>query len=115
MNPDVFKVRDGEVVSRTIAAKQRAVLPLPTGGTQETAVEAGRQEQPALTDAQAIELVRLGRVIEAHLGRPQDIEWCLVDDGFHIVQKPSRSPRCSPSRPVTTGRTTSTSPSAISR
>ncbi|WP_449348407.1 rifamycin-inactivating phosphotransferase [Streptomyces shaanxiensis] len=92
VNPDVFTVRDGEVVSRTIAAKQRAVLPLPTGGTQETAVEAGRQEQPALTDAQAIELVRLGRVIEAHFGRPQDIEWCLVDDGFHIVQ----------SRPITT-------------
>lgn len=92
VNPDVFTVRDGEVVSRTIAAKQRAVLALPSGGTEETAVDAGRQEQPALTDAQAVELVRLGRVIEAHFGHPQDIEWCLVDDGFHIVQ----------SRPITT-------------
>ncbi|WP_030607382.1 rifamycin-inactivating phosphotransferase [Streptomyces sclerotialus] len=92
VNPDVFTVRDGEVVAKTIAAKQRAVHALPAGGTQEVAVDAQRQEQPALTDAQAVELVRLGRRIEAHFGRPQDIEWCLTDDGFRIVQ----------SRPITT-------------
>lgn len=92
VNPDVFKVRDGEIVARTIAAKQRAVLALPDGGTQEVEIDAQRQEQPALTDAQVVRLVGLGRRIEAHFGRPQDIEWCLVDDGFQIVQ----------SRPVTT-------------
>ena len=37
-------------------------------------------------------LAQLGRRIEAHFGCPQDIEWCLVDDGFQIVQ----------SRPITT-------------
>ncbi|MGW3116823.1 rifamycin-inactivating phosphotransferase [Streptomyces sp. NPDC001107] len=92
VNPDVFKVRDGEVVAKTIAAKQRAVHALPAGGTQEVAIDSQRQEQPALTDAQVVQLVSLGRRIEAHFGRPQDIEWCLVDDGFRIVQ----------SRPITT-------------
>jgi pyruvate,water dikinase len=92
VNPDVFKVRHGEVVARTIAAKQRAVDALPAGGTQEVAVDSQRQRQPALTDAQAVRLVQLGRRIEAHFGRPQDIEWCLVDDDFQIVQ----------SRPITT-------------
>ncbi|MFE4686680.1 rifamycin-inactivating phosphotransferase [Streptomyces sp. NPDC056721] len=92
VNPDVFKVRDGEVLDKAIAAKQRAVQALPAGGTQEVAVESQRQGQPALTDAQAVRLVQLGRRIEAHFGRPQDIEWCLVDDGFQIVQ----------SRPITT-------------
>ncbi|MEV0040548.1 rifamycin-inactivating phosphotransferase, partial [Streptomyces sp. NPDC050804] len=92
VNPDVFKVRDGEVVARAIAAKQRAVHALPAGGTREVAIDARRQEQPALTDAQVVRLVRLGRRIEAHFGRPQDIEWCLVDDEFRIVQ----------SRPITT-------------
>ncbi|WP_405688182.1 phosphoenolpyruvate synthase [Streptomyces sp. NBC_01387] len=92
VNPDVFKVRHGEVVAKTIAAKKRAVHALPTGGTQEVAVDAQRQEQPALTDAQVVRLVHLGRRIEAHFGRPQDIEWCLVDDDFQIVQ----------SRPITT-------------
>ncbi|MFD9789848.1 rifamycin-inactivating phosphotransferase [Streptomyces sp. NPDC059070] len=92
VNPDVFKVRRGEVVARTIAAKERAVHAVPTGGTREVAVDPGRQRQPVLTDAQAVELVRLGRRIEEHFGRPQDIEWCLDDDGFQIVQ----------SRPITT-------------
>ncbi|MEU0896509.1 rifamycin-inactivating phosphotransferase [Streptomyces massasporeus] len=92
VNPDVFKVRHGEVVAKTIAAKQRAVHALPTGGTQEVEIDAQRQEQPALTDAQVVRLVRLGRRIEEHFGRPQDIEWCLVDDDFQIVQ----------SRPITT-------------
>ncbi|WP_406841154.1 rifamycin-inactivating phosphotransferase [Streptomyces sp. AHU1] len=92
VNPDVFKVRDGEVVARTISAKRRAVHAVPTGGTREVAVDEESQERPALTDEQAVRLVRLGRRIEAHFGRPQDIEWCLVDDGFRIVQ----------SRPVTT-------------
>lgn len=92
VNPDVFTVRDGEVVARTIAAKQRAVQPLPAGGTREVAVDTQQQERPALTDEQAVRLVGLGRRIEAHFGRPQDIEWCLADDGFRIVQ----------SRPITT-------------
>ncbi|MEW2135756.1 rifamycin-inactivating phosphotransferase [Streptomyces sp. NPDC005409] len=92
VNPDVFRVRDGEVVARTIASKKRAVTALPAGGTHEVAVDARRQEQPALTDAQAVRLAGLGRRIEAHFGRPQDIEWCLVDDDFRIVQ----------SRPITT-------------
>ncbi|MFF1514313.1 rifamycin-inactivating phosphotransferase [Streptomyces sp. NPDC058305] len=92
VNPDVFKVRDGEIVSKVIAAKQRAVHALPAGGTRDVAVDAQRQEQPALTDAQAVRLAEVGRRIEAHFGRPQDIEWCLVDDGFQIVQ----------SRPITT-------------
>ncbi|MGW6820267.1 rifamycin-inactivating phosphotransferase [Streptomyces sp. NPDC055005] len=92
VNPDVFTVRDGQVVARTIAAKQRAVHALPAGGTREVAIDPRQQEQPALTDAQAVRLVKLGRRIESHFGRPQDIEWCLVDDGFQIVQ----------SRPITT-------------
>jgi len=92
VNPDVFKVRDGEVVARAIAAKQRAIHALPGGGTQEVTVDLQRQGQPALTDAQVLRLVQLGQRIEAHFGRPQDIEWCLVDDDFRIVQ----------SRPITT-------------
>src|SRR6059058_1743064 len=40
VNPDVFKVRHGEVVARTISAKQRAVQALPSGGTQEVWIDA---------------------------------------------------------------------------
>jgi phosphoenolpyruvate synthase/pyruvate phosphate dikinase len=96
VNADVHKVRDGEIVAKEIAAKQRAIQASPAGGTQEQPIDPQRQEQPALTDAQVVALAQLGRRIEAHFGRPQDIEWCLVDDdvddGFRIVQ----------SRPITT-------------
>jgi rifampicin phosphotransferase len=92
VNADAYQVRDGEVVAKAVATKQLAIHALPAGGTQEQAIDPARQEQPALTDAQAVRLAQLGRRIEAHFGRPQDIEWCLVDDGFQIVQ----------SRPITT-------------
>jgi pyruvate,water dikinase len=92
VNADVYQVRDGEVVAKAVATKQLAIAATPAGGTQELAIEPERQEQPALTDAQIVQLVRLGRRIEAHFGHPQDIEWCLVDDEFQIVQ----------SRPITT-------------
>ena len=92
VNPDVYQVRDGEVVARAVAAKQLAIYAQPDGGTRELAIEPALQQQPALTDAQVLRLASLGRRIEAHFGRPQDIEWCLADDGFQIVQ----------SRPITT-------------
>src|SRR5437588_6454473 len=60
VNPDVYKVRDGEIVARAIAAKRLALLASPTGGTQEQVIEPERQEQPALTDAQVARLAQLG-------------------------------------------------------
>src|SRR5580658_275910 len=92
VNADVYKVRDGEVLAKAVATKRLAVHASPAGGTRQQAIDLERQQQPALTDAQVVRLAELGRRIEAHFGRPQDIEWCLLDDGFQIVQ----------SRPITT-------------
>ncbi|AGL18030.1 rifamycin-inactivating phosphotransferase [Actinoplanes sp. N902-109] len=92
VNPDVFKVRDDEIVDRVIAAKQRAVSAVPGGGTQIVAVDRQQRDEPALTDDQVRSLVRLGRRVAAHFGHPQDIEWCLTGGEFQIVQ----------SRPITT-------------
>jgi pyruvate,water dikinase len=89
VNADIYKVLGGEVVAKSIATKQLAIHASPRGGTQELAIEPERQDQPALTDAQVVRLAQLGRRIEAHFGCPQDIEWCLVDDDFHIVQSRS--------------------------
>ena len=90
VNPDAYKVRDGEVVAKAIATKQLAIR-LPAGGTQEQAID--RRGRAAGAHGRAGRAARaLGRRIEAHFGRPQDIEWCLVDDDFQIVQ----------SRPITT-------------
>ena len=92
VNADVYKVRDGEMIAKAVATKRLAVRASPAGGTQEQPIEPSQQEQPALTDVQVAQIAELGRRIEAHFGCPQDIEWCLVDDDFQIVQ----------SRPITT-------------
>lgn len=89
---DVFKVQDDEVVARAIATKQLALKASTAGGTYEEAIDPALQTQPVLTDAQVVEVAHLGRRIEDHFACPQDIEWCLDDDEFQIVQ----------SRPITT-------------
>jgi pyruvate,water dikinase len=92
VNADVYKVRDGAVVARAVATKQLAIHASPEGGTRQHALAPERQGQPALSDAQVVRLAMLGRRIEAHFGRPQDIEWCLADGDFLVVH----------SRPITT-------------
>jgi pyruvate,water dikinase len=92
VNADIYRVRDGDIVAKTVATKQLAIHARSAGGTQQQAIDPEHREQPALTDEQVVRLARLGRRIEAHFGHPQDIEWCLVNDGFQIVQ----------SRPITT-------------
>ena len=92
VNPDVYKVHEGQIIARTIGLKRLAVQPSQSGGTQQHEIGPEHQQQPALTDAQIVRLAALGRRIEAHFRKPQDIEWCLADGHFHIVQ----------SRPITT-------------
>jgi rifampicin phosphotransferase len=92
VNADISRVRDGAVLDTTVGTKRLAVRASSAGGTEEVAIEPGRQEQAVLTDEQVVRLAALGRRIEAHFGCPQDIEWCLADDDFLIVQ----------SRPITT-------------
>jgi len=92
VNADVYKVRDGAVVARDVAAQGPAIRPSSAGGTHLESLDPARQWQPVLSDRQVAQLATLGRRIEAHFGCPQDIEWCLVDGDFQIVQ----------SRPITT-------------
>jgi rifampicin phosphotransferase len=91
VNADNYKVRNGKVFDKKFFSKKVAIHALADGGTKEQAVEPERQNRPALTDEQILQLERIGRKIEEHFGRPQDIEWCL-SDAFYIVQ----------SRPITT-------------
>ncbi|WP_433654711.1 rifamycin-inactivating phosphotransferase [Nocardia sp. CA-128927] len=92
VNADVYRVRDGNVIGRTIATKKLSVEPAPTGGTQVQEIAEERRNEPVLTDAEVLRLAQLGRRIETHFGSPQDIEWCLDGDDIRIVQ----------SRPITT-------------
>ena len=44
VNPDVYRVRGGEVVARTVGAKQLARHATPGGGTQDVAIDRGLRE-----------------------------------------------------------------------
>src|SRR5438105_2584204 len=79
VNADGYKVRDDEIVARTVAIKRLAIQPSPAGGTEQQAIEPERQEQPALTDRQVVRLAQLGRQIEVYFGQPQVIESRLID------------------------------------
>jgi pyruvate,water dikinase len=94
VNPDLYKVdkRSHQVIERQIGDKQMAIRPLPDGGTIHETVTGQARSQPVLSDKQAIELAQICQRIEQHYRRPQDIEWCLADGQFYIVQ----------SRPITT-------------
>ena len=92
VNADIYKVRNGKVIDKKISAKKLAIDALKDGGTQEGEIPPDCQNRPALRDDQILQLERIGRKIEDHFGRPQDIEWCLADGSFYIVQ----------SRPITT-------------
>ena len=89
---DNYKMRAGVIMNKKISAKKLAIYALKEGGTEEKTVEPSRQNEQALADGQILELGKTGRAIEAHFGQPQDIEWCLCEGKFYIVQ----------SRPITT-------------
>ncbi|MZQ97531.1 MAG: phosphoenolpyruvate synthase [Acidaminobacter sp.] len=92
VNPDVYKVRSGEIIDKKINLKKLAIVPLNEGGTQHMSLPPAQQTMQALTDNQILELESIGRKIEEHFDAPQDIEWCLADGHFYVVQ----------SRPITT-------------
>lgn len=92
VNADNYKVCDGKILHEKISAKNLAIYAGKSGGTYEQEIGPERRNRQALADEQILQLEQIGRKIEKHFGSPQDIEWCLVDDEFYIVQ----------SRPITT-------------
>lgn len=92
VNADNYKVRDSRIVDKKISIKKLAVYALKDGGVKEREIEPELQNGQVLTDEQILRIANFGRKIEEQFSRPQDIEWCLADDTFYIVQ----------SRPITT-------------
>jgi len=90
--PDNFVLdkKTAAVKEFTLGEKAVAIVPA-VSGTEQQAVATGRAADRVLNDDRLKELLKLSCEIEASFGRPQDIEWCLDGDGFHIVQ----------SRPIT--------------
>lgn len=92
VSADGYKVQDEKVIDKQIASKKLAIYGRKEGGTQTRQLDPAYQQAQTLTEEEIVRLARIGRQIEAYYGSPQDIEWCLADHEFYIVQ----------SRPITT-------------
>lgn len=84
VSADVYKFNKttGQIVSKTIAEKKLAILPLAEGGTEKVELTGERASSQVLDDFLIQNLAELGMKIEKHYGCPQDIEWCMSRDSF---------------------------------
>ncbi|KRE99429.1 phosphoenolpyruvate synthase [Paenibacillus sp. Soil766] len=92
VSADNYKVQAGEIIDKRIATKKLAIYGRKEGGTEIQQLDPDQQNAQTLTEQHILQLAHIGRQIEANFGYPQDIEWCLANDTFYIVQ----------SRPITT-------------
>ncbi|MFF3023750.1 phosphoenolpyruvate synthase [Gottfriedia sp. NPDC057948] len=92
VSADCYMVQDNKIIDKRIATKKLAIYGRREGGTESQQIDSQKQITQTLTDQQILQLAQIGRQIEVYFRCPQDIEWCLVEDTFYIVQ----------SRPITT-------------
>jgi pyruvate,water dikinase len=94
VTPDDFVVekKSLKIVGRRIAKKTVQYVRDPkTGKTVHSDVPADKQEQPCISDGEIHKLAELGKNIEEHYGKAQDIEWAIdrdmrFPDNVFIVQ-----------------------------
>jgi len=67
----------GEIPVRDISDKAICHAPAPGGGIEQLPVADALRREPCLADEELQALRAVGRQIERHYGRPQDIEWAI--------------------------------------
>lgn len=85
VTPDRFIVNKvtGDIHTKTISSKTARHVPdLARGGVREETVPDELQATPSVSDSVIAELVAVGKTIERHYGRPQDIEWAITDEAL---------------------------------
>jgi pyruvate, water dikinase len=87
VTPDRFVLGKitGEISVRNISDKHIRHVPLPEGGTREEDTPEALRNAPCVSDDELQRLRELGRRIERHYGRPQDIEWAIDQDGQVLI------------------------------
>ncbi|WP_066369610.1 phosphoenolpyruvate synthase, partial [Neobacillus fumarioli] len=91
VSADLYQVQSDKIIQKKISSKKIAIYSIPEGGTITKELTSDQQQAQALPDERIVELADLGKKIENHYGTEQDIEWCLANGKFYIVQ----------SRPIT--------------
>ncbi|QQG49713.1 MAG: phosphoenolpyruvate synthase [Candidatus Berkelbacteria bacterium] len=94
VTPDHYVVnkKDFKVVSKEIGAQEWQIVRDKDGSNKHINLTKEQEEGQKLTDEQIVALAKIGMQVEAHYGKPQDMEWAYENGSFFMVQ----------ARPVTT-------------
>jgi len=94
VTPDTYVVDKfhTKIINKRIAKQTWKLVRGKTGDTVKEDVAEKLREAQKLTDEQILEIADVGNQIELHYNKPMDIEWCLENGEFFVVQ----------ARPVTT-------------
>ena len=71
----------GEIQQRDVSHKHAKQVPAEAGGIKEVELDDAQANAPCLSDDDLQALRDVGRRIERHYGKPQDIEWALDNKG----------------------------------
>jgi pyruvate, water dikinase len=86
VEPDMYRVEEGRIVSQQTGAKERMHLPAAEGGIVETATPA-ELGGLCLSEGEVLKLAALGARVEEFFGLPQDIEWARDATGaLYLLQ-----------------------------
>ncbi|MGN6170383.1 MAG: PEP/pyruvate-binding domain-containing protein [Solirubrobacteraceae bacterium] len=88
VDPDRFVVDKVmlDVLEKSISDKQIEYRPDPARGRVVVAeVDEKRRRAASISDAEAVELARLGKAVERHYGSPQDVEWAIDAENASLL------------------------------
>jgi pyruvate, water dikinase len=92
VTPDRFVIAKitGEISVREISDKHIQHVPAPGGGIDPFETQQELRRTPCVSDEQLAALKEIGRKVERHYGRPQDIEWAIARSGeiFLLQSRP---------------------------
>ncbi len=79
VTPDEFIVDKNtlRILEKRISKKEIAIVFDEKGGTKTITLPPDKAEAPSLSDDEVVKLAEYGKKIEAHYGRPMDIEWAI--------------------------------------
>ncbi len=80
----------GEISVRDISDKHVQHLPAPGGGVEDVETPEALRREACMSDQELLALKDIGRKVERHYGRPQDIEWAVDRQTGQILLLQSR-------------------------
>ncbi len=88
VNPDLYIVDKNTkaIIKSEIRKKEKGLFRTDSGNNEERVISKELQERQVLNEKQIMELARLGKKLEDHYGRPQDIEWAVEKGEVYVVQ-----------------------------